>query len=122
MRISDWSSDVCSSDLDAVEDVVRNRRDDAAERLLELAERYRGGKRALGAGSQSDEWRTLPVAERISHALVHGIDSHVVEDTEEARQLDDKPLDVLEGPLLAGMKVGGDLFGAGKNFLPPGGH
>src|SRR3546814_9520728 len=110
MRISDWSSDVCSSDLDAVEDVVRNRRDDAAERLLELAERYRGGKRALGAGSQSDEWRTLPVAERISHALVHGIDSHVVEDTEEARQLADKPLDVIEGPLMAGMNVVGDLL------------
>ncbi len=103
---------------DAVEDVVRNRREDATERLLELAERYRGGKRALGPGSQDEAWRKLPVAERISHSLVHGIDSYVVEDTEEARQLADKPLEVIEGPLMAGMNVVGDRFGAGKMFLP----
>ena len=103
---------------EAVEDVVRNRRDDATERLLQLAERYRGGKRALGPGSQNEEWRKLPVAARISHSLVHGIDSYVVEDTEAARQFADKPLEVIEGPLMAGMNVVGDLFGAGKMFLP----
>jgi len=101
----------------AVEDVVRNRRADATERLLQLAERYRGGKRAL-AGSQDEAWRKLPVAARISHALVHGIDSYVVEDTEAARQIADKPLEVIEGPLMAGMNVVGDRFGAGKMFLP----
>ncbi|MGY0559389.1 methionine synthase [Luteimonas sp. A277] len=99
-----------------VEDVVLNRRSDATERLLEIAERYRGGK---GASKVEDlTWREKPVAERLSHALVHGIDQYVVEDTEEARQQSTRPLDVIEGPLMSGMNVVGDLFGAGKMFLP----
>ena len=99
-----------------VEDVVLNRRPDATERLLEIAERYRGGK---GAAKVEDlAWRELPVAGRLSHALVHGIDQYVVEDTEEARQQATRPLDVIEGPLMDGMNVVGDLFGAGKMFLP----
>ena len=99
-----------------VEDVVLNRRPDATERLLEIAERYRGGK---GASKVEDlAWREKPVAERLSHALVHGIDQYVVEDTEEARQQSTRPLDVIEGPLMNGMNVVGDLFGAGKMFLP----
>ena len=99
-----------------VEDVVLNRRPDATERLLEIAERYRGGK---GAAKVEDlAWREKPVAERLSHALVHGIDQYVVEDTEEARQQASRPLDVIEGPLMDGMNVVGDLFGAGKMFLP----
>ena len=99
-----------------VEDVVLNRRPDATERLLEIAERYRGGK---GASKVEDlAWREKPVAERLSHALVHGIDQYVVEATEEARQQSTRPLDVIEGPLMNGMNVVGDLFGAGKMFLP----
>src|SRR5690606_23862681 len=99
-----------------VEDVVLNRRPDATERLLEIAERYRGGK---GAAKAEDlTWREKPVAARLSHALVHGIDQYVVEDTEEARLQFDRPLQVIEGPLMDGMNVVGDLFGAGKMFLP----
>ena len=99
-----------------VEDVVLNRRDDATERLLEIAGKYNKGKGA--AVVETLEWRQQPVRERISHALVHGIDQFVVEDTEEARQLQPRPLDVIEGPLMDGMNVVGDLFGAGKMFLP----
>ena len=99
-----------------VEDVVLNRRPDATERLLEIAERYRGGK---GAAKAEDlAWRQKPVSERLSHALVHGIDQYAVEDTEEARQQFERPLQVIEGPLMDGMNVVGDLFGAGKMFLP----
>jgi 5-methyltetrahydrofolate--homocysteine methyltransferase len=99
-----------------VEDVILARRADATERLLEIAERYRGQKTA---GPVDDAaWRSLPVADRLSHALVHGIDAFVVEDTEEARQEFARPIEVIEGPLMAGMNVVGDLFGAGKMFLP----
>jgi 5-methyltetrahydrofolate--homocysteine methyltransferase len=99
-----------------VEDVVLNRRDDATERLLEIADNYKGKRGA--AVVETLAWREKPVRERLSHALVHGIDQYVVEDTEEARQLSTRPLDVIEGPLMDGMNVVGDLFGAGKMFLP----
>ena len=103
-----------------IEDVVLNRREDSTERLLEIAEEYRGdGAKAEAA---SEEWRELPLRERITHALVKGIDTHVVEDTEALRQEIDaaggKPIEVIEGPLMDGMGVVGDLFGAGKMFLP----
>ncbi len=99
-----------------VEDVVLNRREDATERLLEIAAKYHKGKRE--AVVETLAWREKPVRERLSHALVHGIDQFVVADTEEARQLSTRPLDVIEGPLMDGMNVVGDLFGAGKMFLP----
>jgi 5-methyltetrahydrofolate--homocysteine methyltransferase len=99
-----------------VEDVVLNRRKDSTERLLEIAERYRGKKGE--AQVENLAWRDKPVRERLSHALVHGIDQYVETDTEEARQLSTRPLDVIEGPLMDGMNVVGDLFGAGKMFLP----
>ena len=103
----------------AVEDVVLNRRPDATERLLELAEGYRGRKRdAGGTDGESEAWRGGSVADRLSHSLVHGIDRYVVEDTEEARLQATRPLDVIEGPLMDGMNVVGDLFGAGRMFLP----
>ena len=108
-------------DLDAdlrerVEDVILNRRKDSTERLLEIAEKYRGKK---GEAQVVDlAWRDKQVQERLSHALVHGIDQYVETDTEEARQLSTRPLDVIEGPLMDGMNVVGDLFGAGKMFLP----
>ncbi|TLX21344.1 methionine synthase [Thermomonas fusca] len=99
-----------------VEDVVLNRRDDATERLLEIADNY---KKRKGEKKVEDlQWREQPVAARLSHALVNGIDQYVVEDTEEARQQATRPLDVIEGPLMDGMNVVGDLFGAGKMFLP----
>jgi 5-methyltetrahydrofolate--homocysteine methyltransferase len=99
-----------------VEDVVLNRRDDATERLLEIADNY---KKRKGEKKVEDlRWREQPVAARLSHALVNGIDQYVVEDTEEARQQATRPLDVIEGPLMDGMNVVGDLFGAGKMFLP----
>jgi 5-methyltetrahydrofolate--homocysteine methyltransferase len=102
-----------------VEDVVLNRRPDATERLLETAEQYKGKKGEQGAGSADrDAWRAGTVAERLSHSLVHGIDQYVVEDTEQARLQAKRPLDVIEGPLMDGMNVVGDLFGAGKMFLP----
>ena len=103
---------------EAVEDVVLNRRNDATERLLELAERYKAGTSDPGLGTREVPWRALPVAARLSHALVHGIDQYVVDDTEEARAMATRPLDVIEGPLMDGMNVVGDLFGAGKMFLP----
>ena len=102
-----------------VEDVVLNRRPDATERLLEIAERYRKrGKTDPNAGSDRLAWRDAEVHARLSHALVHGIDEFVEADTEEARLLATRPLDVIEGPLMDGMNVVGDLFGAGKMFLP----
>jgi len=99
-----------------VEDVILNRRADATERLLLLADRYKGKK----GQSQAEDlaWRNRPVQARLSHALVHGIDQYVEGDTEEARQLSTRGLDVIEGPLMDGMNVVGDLFGAGKMFLP----
>jgi 5-methyltetrahydrofolate--homocysteine methyltransferase len=108
-------------DLDAdlrerVEDVVLNRRPDGTERLLEIADRYKGKK-----GEKKVEdlvWRDKPVQSRLTHALVHGIDQYIETDTEAARAEATRPLDVIEGPLMAGMNVVGDLFGAGKMFLP----
>ena len=99
-----------------VEDVILNRRGDATDRLLEAAEKYRG------EGAQKREvdlaWRDKPVGERLIHALVHGIGTFIEEDTEEAREKAKRPLDVIEGPLMDGMNVVGDLFGSGKMFLP----
>ena len=101
--------------LDRVEDVLLNRRDDATERLLEFAETFIGeGKVKV----KDDAWRKEPVEKRLEHALVKGIIEHIEEDIEEARQKYDKTLDVIEGPLMAGMNVVGDLFGSGKMFLP----
>jgi 5-methyltetrahydrofolate--homocysteine methyltransferase len=99
-----------------VEDVVLNRRADATERLLEIADRYKAKKGEVVV--ENLVWREKSVQERLAHALVHGIDQFVDEDTEEARQLSSRPLDVIEGPLMSGMNVVGDLFGAGKMFLP----
>ena len=102
-----------------VEDVVLNRRPDATDRLLEIADRYKGG------GTKREEnlaWRQEPVEKRLAHALVHGITDYVVEDTEEVRQkiaaAGGRPIQVIEGPLMDGMNIVGDLFGAGKMFLP----
>ena len=102
--------------LERVEDVLLNRRDDATERLLEFAEQVKGGSKAK---TKNDlEWRSLPLQERITHALVKGIDQFVVEDVEEARQAAKAPIEVIEGSLMDGMNVVGDLFGNGKMFLP----
>jgi 5-methyltetrahydrofolate--homocysteine methyltransferase len=99
-----------------VEDAILNRRSDATDRLLEAAERFKG------EGAQKKEvdlsWREKPVEERLVHALVHGIGTYIEQDTEEARQKVERPLHVIEGPLMAGMNVVGDLFGSGKMFLP----
>ena len=103
---------------DAVEDVVLNRREDATERLLELADSYKGQGGAATSRKQDLEWRDWPVEKRLEHALVSGIDEYIVDDTELARLEAARPLDVIEGPLMAGMNVVGDLFGAGKMFLP----
>ena len=100
-----------------VEDVVLNRRPDATERLLETAERYRGVAGAA-APVQDLAWRELPVGKRLEHALVRGITDYVDEDVEEARLAFARPIEVIEGPLMDGMNVVGDLFGAGKMFLP----
>ncbi|HEV8419663.1 MAG TPA: methionine synthase, partial [Candidatus Udaeobacter sp.] len=98
-----------------VEDVLLNRRDDATERMIEFAERVK----AKGKAPVADEtWRKQPVEERLKHALVKGVVDHIDVDTEEARQKCKRPLDVIEGPLMAGMSVVGDLFGSGKMFLP----
>lgn len=102
---------------DAVEDVVLNRSPDATEKLLDIAEQYRDS----GASPQAvatQEWRGFPVEKRIEHALVKGVTSHIEEDVEEARQCAARPIEVIEGPLMSGMNVVGDLFGAGKMFLP----
>jgi 5-methyltetrahydrofolate--homocysteine methyltransferase len=101
--------------LELVEDVLFNRREDATERLTEFAEGYRG---TAGAKGKDLSWRSGTVTERLTHALVQGIADFVVEDTEEARAASKHPLEVIEGPLMAGMNVVGDLFGAGKMFLP----
>ncbi len=99
-----------------VEDVILNRNPDGTERLLEIAERYRGQK---GKVQEKDTaWRDLPVEKRLEHALVRGITEFIVEDTEEVRLKKDRPLHVIEGPLMDGMNIVGDLFGSGKMFLP----
>jgi 5-methyltetrahydrofolate--homocysteine methyltransferase len=101
--------------LERVEDVLFDRRPDATERLVELAERVRG----RGSRREIDlSWRESPVEERLAHALVHGIVDFIDEDTDEARQKAARPLEVIEGPLMEGMKIVGDLFGEGKMFLP----
>jgi 5-methyltetrahydrofolate--homocysteine methyltransferase len=101
---------------DACEDVILDRREDATERLIALAEKYKGTDAAEEKAAA--EWRSLPVAERLSYALVKGIDAHILDDTEEARQQFARPIEVIEGPLMDGMNVVGDLFGSGKMFLP----
>ena len=101
--------------LERVEDLVLNRRPDATERLLEIADQARSSATGTGADLA---WRDLPVNQRLSHALVEGIADYVVEDTEAARLEAARPLDVIEGPLMDGMNVVGDLFGAGRMFLP----
>jgi 5-methyltetrahydrofolate--homocysteine methyltransferase len=101
--------------LERVEDVIFNRRPDATERLVDLAENVRGA----GTTRERDlTWREAPVQSRLSHALVHGIVDYIEADAEEARREYERPLDVIEGPLMDGMKIVGDLFGAGKMFLP----
>ena len=101
---------------DTVEDVILNRSPGAGERLLQLAQEYQGqgGRQAR----DEEEWRALPLAERLSYALVHGLDAHVVEDTEAARRDSERALDVIEGPLMDGMNTVGDLFATGRMFLP----
>ena len=100
------------------EDVVLNRRPDATDRLLEAAAKFKGDGSGAKAKEKDLSWREAPVEARLSHALVHGITDFIEADTEEARQKAAKPLEVIEGPLMAGMNVVGDLFGAGKMFLP----
>jgi 5-methyltetrahydrofolate--homocysteine methyltransferase len=108
-------ADIPADLLERVEDLVLNRRPDATDRLLAVAETVKGSV----AGATADlAWRQAPVAERLTHALVDGIADYIVEDTEEARRLAEHPIEVIEGPLMAGMNVVGDLFGAGKMFLP----
>ncbi|NND93186.1 MAG: methionine synthase [Granulosicoccus sp.] len=102
--------------VEVVTDAVLARRDDATDRLIEIAEKYRGDDQQVE--KQTDAWRDLPLAERLEHSLVKGLDAHIVSDVEEARLAMDKPLDVIEGPLMDGMNRVGDLFGAGKMFLP----
>jgi 5-methyltetrahydrofolate--homocysteine methyltransferase len=107
--------DIPADLLELVEDVIFDRREDATDRLVTFAQTVRGS----GTSRIVDlSWREAPVAERLSHALVHGITDYVEDDTEEARQQAARPLDVIEGPLMDGMKVVGDLFGSGKMFLP----
>ncbi|GGF01281.1 methionine synthase [Hymenobacter cavernae] len=107
--------DVPKDLLELCEDVLLNRRDDATERLVTFADTVKQKDKAVVV---ADEWRSLPVAERLKHALVKGITEFIDQDTEEVRQQVGRPLDVIEGPLMAGMNVVGDLFGAGKMFLP----
>ena len=101
--------------LEHVEDVILDRRDDATERLLDFAENFKGTEKV---SKKDNSWREQPLQDRITHALVKGIDAHIVEDVEEARLQADKPLEVIEGHLMIGMNVVGDLFGSGKMFLP----
>lgn len=102
---------------DAVEDVVLNRRSDGTERLLDIADKYKGD--GSGAAKKEDlEWRSWPVKKRIEHALVKGITVYIEDDTEQARAEAERPIEVIEGPLMDGMNVVGDLFGDGKMFLP----
>ena len=101
---------------EACEDVILNRDPGSTDRLIVLAEKYRGTDAV--AEKAAEEWRGWPVAKRLEHALVKGLDAFVVEDTEEARQLFPRPIEVIEGPLMDGMNVVGDLFGSGKMFLP----
>jgi len=108
--------DIPSELRERVEDVVLNRRPDAAERLVDIASKFAGKGESVRGPDLA--WRDKPVADRITHALVHGIDDFIETDTEEARVQFARPIEVIEGPLMAGMNVVGDLFGAGKMFLP----
>jgi 5-methyltetrahydrofolate--homocysteine methyltransferase len=108
-------SDMPADLLERVEDVVLNRRPDATDRLLEIADSVKG---SAAAQATDLAWRNAPVAERLTHALVEGIADFIIEDTEEARRQAERPIHVIEGPLMDGMNVVGDLFGAGKMFLP----
>lgn len=113
--------DIDADLLTASEDVILNKRADATDRLLTLAESVEKSGRSNAKGNSSEdsgEWRTLPVEERIRHALVAGIDSHIEDDVEEARLMSDRALEVIEGPLMEGMNTVGDLFGSGRMFLP----
>ena len=101
---------------DRVEDVILNRNDNATEALLDIAEEYRGGGAVKEV--ENEEWRSYSVEKRLEHALVKGITTHIVQDTEECRQQCSRPIEVIEGPLMSGMNVVGDLFGSGKMFLP----
>ncbi|GAA3098078.1 methionine synthase [Streptosporangium carneum] len=108
-------ADIPADLLERVEDVLFDRREDATDRLIEFARTVSGS----GTERKVDlSWREQPVAERLAHALVHGITDFIEEDTEEARQAAERPLEVIEGPLMDGMKIVGDLFGSGKMFLP----
>jgi 5-methyltetrahydrofolate--homocysteine methyltransferase len=109
-------ADITPELREAVEDVILNRRSDSTERLLAIAGRYKG--EVTGKREADLEWRSLPVAKRLEHALVKGLDEFIVEDTEAARLEAEHPIKVIEGPLMDGMNVVGDLFGAGKMFLP----
>jgi 5-methyltetrahydrofolate--homocysteine methyltransferase len=100
----------------ACEDVILNRDPEATERLIALAESFKG--KSAGEDKAAEEWRGWPVEKRLEHALVKGIDAHIIEDTEEARLQANRPIEVIEGPLMDGMNVVGDLFGSGKMFLP----
>jgi 5-methyltetrahydrofolate--homocysteine methyltransferase len=102
----------------AVEDVILNRDPEGTDKLLAVAENYKGQASGTVAKGQDLAWRESDVEKRLEHALVNGIDEFVIEDTEEARRNAERPLDVIEGPLMAGMNVVGDLFGEGKMFLP----
>lgn len=108
--------DIPAALRDRVEDVILNRRSDATERLLEIAEKFSGS--GTKAKAEDLSWREAPVEERLAHALVKGINAYIIEDTEEARLKSDRPIHVIEGPLMEGMNIVGDLFGAGKMFLP----
>jgi 5-methyltetrahydrofolate--homocysteine methyltransferase len=102
--------------LEKVEDVLLNRKDEATENLLEYAEHVKNDTKQ--SDKKAEEWRSLPIKERLAHALVKGIDNFIEEDTEECRQEFHRPLQVIEGPLMDGMNIVGDLFGSGKMFLP----
>ncbi|MEO5676140.1 MAG: methionine synthase, partial [Usitatibacter sp.] len=108
-------ADIPKELLERVEDVIFNRRADATERLVEFAESFKGRKKDA---VEDVAWRSGTVGERLTHALVRGITQHIVEDTEEARKAFERPIQVIEGPLMDGMNVVGDLFGSGKMFLP----
>lgn len=107
--------DIDSRELELIEDVILNRRPDATERLTQYAGQM---EKSSGVQEKTESWRLLPLKERLSHALVHGIDAHIAEDVEEIRGQYSRALEVIEGPLMAGMNIVGDLFGAGKMFLP----
>ena len=108
--------DIPAELLEHVEDVLWNRREDATDRLLALAETIRAD---VDSGEpEVAEWRDGSVEDRLAHALVKGINEHIVDDAEEARQKYDRPLEVIQGPLMSGMNTVGELFGSGRMFLP----